>query len=465
MDDQHFDDYIKKKAEAYQEIGVDPAALADFRNRLDRLPSSPWYVRYRNTLGWAAAMMLFTLLNVGLVWYFTQNNDDQLQLQLAKLQVGQQQLQDLKAEIQYLKSVRMDTVYIYRSNGSGQSNSGFSVANNPIASAARGDQYAQSVASTPSTSAFLIAQDEGGRSFLRLGRYQDMPKDIQSFVSQSASISQDEQGNLYLPLDRGAGDDIHKLAAISPNGLDGSVTPLAFVTSAEGQSNSKVKQKLSGKIVRALEKQKYSGWGFQTGLEFQQVKNIPNLGENKLNSGIGVLGEFILSSRWRAEVGAIHSNMRYEVEGFSDKASLLEQVSTYPGYDSELGELNDLGISSTFLKLPVNMKYYYPVAAKSRLYVSGGFTPYLYLSQRFNYTYTESENSGVETFVASKKTIEDNKLYFGTANVGLGAEFDLNERFKWQVGLFYEKGLSDFGVEANRINTVGLKSSIWLRVK
>ncbi|MGI9543493.1 MAG: outer membrane beta-barrel protein [Cyclobacteriaceae bacterium] len=464
MDDQHFDDYIKKKAEAYQESGVDPAALADFRNRLDRLPSSPWYVRYRNIMGWAAVMALFTLVNVSLVWYFTQNKDDQLQLQLAELKVDQQQLQELKAEIQYLKSVRTDTVFIYKPVGSGQLYSDYPSTHSQTASNTGSNQYARSTAAQ-AASALVIAQDEGGRSFLRLGRYQELSEEVQSFVAQSASISQDAHGNLYLPLDRGAGSNISELVAISPNGLDGTVNPLAFADQVNDDRSAKEKQKLSGKIVRALDKQRYSGWGFQTGLEMQQFKSIPRTGDSKLNSGIGVLGEFILSPRWRVEMGVIHSNMRYEADGFSDNASLLQTVSKYPGYEGQLGELNDLGVSSTFFKLPANLKYFYPIASNSRLYASAGLTPYVYVSQRFNYQYTEEENSGVETFVASKKTIEDNKLYFGSANVGLGAEFDLNERFKWQVGLFYEKGLSDFGVEANRLNTLGLKTSVWLRVK
>ena len=466
MDDHHFDEFIKKKAEGYQESGVDPAALTDFRRRLEHLPWTPWYVRYRNALGWGAAMVLFTLVNVGLVWYLMQSKNAMVQTQLAELQLGRTQLQELQNEIQYLKSVKLDTVYVYRSNDTsfGFADSQFPQRNSGSQGLA---QYlGQPVASTKGTQeTFVIAQDEEGRSFLKLGSYQDLPKEVQQFISQNASFMRDDQGNLYLPLDQKYSRELRQLQTISPIGVDGNVDPLAFTELGKSVKEEKEKPRLSGKIARALEKQNYSGWGFQTGLELHQFNSVPDIGSNHSNSSIGLLGEFILSPHWRIETGALHSNLRYEIDGFNNNSSLLEQVSSYPGYDESLGELNEAAISSTIIRLPANLKYYYPLASRSRLYASFGLSPYLFLSQRFSYKYTESEDSGIETFVASKTTLEENKLYLGTLNTGLGGEVDINGRWKWQMGIYYEKGLSDFGAEANGINNYGIKTSLWFRLK
>ena len=94
MDDRSFDNIIRQKANSYQDQGVDAHALTDMRNRMQGLSSNA----ATGTTGWsknltlAVGLLLFTLLNLGVVWYFSEGRNAQLQLELEQLEHERTQL-------------------------------------------------------------------------------------------------------------------------------------------------------------------------------------------------------------------------------------------------------------------------------------------------------------------------------------------------------------------------------------
>ena len=117
MDDKRFDDIIKKKAEGYVDSGHDAHALSDLRRRLDNVGQQKSGFRFGKTGYLLGAMALFSLINFGIVWYFSEGRYTALNEEVAQLKEERSQLinnNSGSSQVQVVEKTKVDTVYVYR---------------------------------------------------------------------------------------------------------------------------------------------------------------------------------------------------------------------------------------------------------------------------------------------------------------------------------------------------------------
>ena len=138
--------------------------------------------------------------------------------------------------------------------------------------------------------------------------------------------------------------------------------------------------------------------------------------------------------------------------------------------NTDIGELHKIHVSSDVISTPLNLKYFHPVSRKKKIFASIGYTPMLFISQNFEYSYLSDVNSDIEeddfsTSLESRKREDDPKMYAGTFNASLGIESQLKKDLFLQAALFYQKGIDEMGKEGQELQLFGVRSSLWFKVR
>ena len=462
MDDKRFDDIIRGKAERYQDTGHDEHALSDFKKRLDSLPSKKSRSNLSKTGYLLGAMALFTLINFGIVWYFSEGRYTALNHEIGQLKEERAELIKSRESSQMLlpQKSRTDTVYIYQrfvTKDQGLTKAAGQNAGSP-------DQFITLKSGKGTTRHYQ-------QHYSWLGADSALSQELKTFLRDNQLVLEGENGELLLVVN-------HTPTVIPVNnymvrdhhyaGSSGAPRYLKPVDTYEIPESSKPSEKkqISNKMLWALEKHNQGGIDFQFGLEGKYHQSNFDVGKGERNGGIGIMAEAIFSPTWRLETG-IHLGARaYKIS--SDQIEELPPsfFDDYPGYDNQLGELNSLESDALLVKIPLNLKRFAPLDHNKRWFVSAGLTPQWTRKQEFEYRYAielpdPPDRGEFVSFVGSKQEVSGS-YYTTTINLGLGTEVYLNERLRWQLGLFYQKGLGDAGYENRQLeNSYGIKSSIW----
>ena len=145
---------------------------------------------------------------------------------------------------------------------------------------------------------------------------------------------------------------------------------------------------LSRKTIRELDKHHRRGVGIRLGPELELIQTDFDLGNGNFHPGYGVTGEIRFSPYWALETGVQFQNRQYDFN-----VQNAQDVSNYPGYDPTLGDINEIAVETWVLRVPINLKYYYPVRENYQLYIGAGYSPNLYFTQNFNYEYSNTINN------------------------------------------------------------------------
>ncbi len=464
MDDNSFDKIIKSKAQGYQDTGFDPQALADMRKRLAAMPATGGASRnWGKTAAVAAALVLFTLVNFGVVWYFTEGRHQQLNSEMADLKAERSQLMVLQEELLKLQATKqttlVDTIYVYK-------------------------DIITTIPGTPPLSSTVagIPSDQYSRSNLSgrtledryqlIGETEEISEELQQFLTRNNLMLIGDEGERILvikghtvsPVSLQDGDRwlTHSPPAL-PNNL-----PRVWDMSELTERSSKESKKLDSKTLWALEKHQYSGVDFQFGAEVMFNTTIPPMGVGDVNSSIGILGEVIFSPALRLETGIHRGSRSYTIKEKELMALDPSELSHYPGFDPSVGQIIRLESDAEVWKIPVNIKVMGVLDRNKRWYLSGGISPQWLTGQEFDYQYAvegidNPDDNGEEfrAFIGAKQDVTPG-FSIGTLNLGFGTEVYINEKTRWQIGAYYEKSLGDIGAENVKLNTYGLKTSIWL---
>ena len=102
--------------------------------------------------------------------------------------------------------------------------------------------------------------------------------------------------------------------------------------------------------------------------------------------------------------------------------------------NTDIGELHKIHVSSDVISTPLNLKYFHPVSRKKKIFASIGYTPMLFISQNFEYSYLSDLNNDIEeddfsTSLESRKREDDPRMYASTFNASLGMESQYKDRF------------------------------------
>ncbi|UII22353.1 outer membrane beta-barrel protein [Fulvivirga ligni] len=445
MDDKSFDKYIKEKVSSFNDTHVDENALASFHARMQGIEYIPWYVKYREFMRIAAAVIIVSLLNFGAYSYFYNGENEELKAALTELQAKENDHNALKAQLAFWKNeatekTGSDTVYIEKKI----------VTQVPV--------YL--------TSNHTYRQNDDNDIYL--GASKDISKEIKTFLTEYDLASMDSEGNVYLK------NNNQELAWLKGKGINFS-NHYVFNPRIEKVELpvldpvvEKKATKLSVAVLRDMEKRKMNGVGFQYGPELGFNRTFTKVGEGHPGVAAGLGAEFILSPALRVETGINYAFTSYSV---NDVDKLGDDVNKYPSIDNSIGELHSIDARAHTVAVPVHLKYNHPISHDRYLFVSSGISPRAYLSQRYNYSYTfdyNGDSKDEEHFavdIQASKINDEPHFYLGTADVSLGLEKKLENNSHLLLALFYQKGITAMGSEEQQLEMVGVKSALRFRVK
>jgi hypothetical protein len=421
MDDNQFDDIIKKKAGDYQEPGFDPAALSDLHYRLATDAVWPWYSRYRTELITCAGLALCTLIILWNQWRLS--NTEHMLLndhQLASIKQGEQ-MSKLQHEIDYLNTVQPDTIRITE----------FKEQNSMV--------YKVLLSRIANLEATLESYRNNRPAQTKKLLQADSLKLVQGYANAN---------NM---------DEIKYPARLVPRKID---SKSARAQWHEKNIDVEAKQKsLSVKAIRNIEGHYQKGVGIRVGPMLDASKGLYSVGAtDRLDVGGGVLADFILSPSLSVETGGKFVHRVYSI---SDQQEIAEKE--FPSVEQDLGTPKNVDIDSWILEIPINLKYRYPLSMKSHWLAGVGLSSMLFTRQALEYDYPFSGNTSASIY--SAYTTSSPSFYSGALNFSLGLSNETKRKRIVETSLYYQFGLSDVGAEKNQQSFLGLRSVYWFKVR
>jgi hypothetical protein len=418
MDDNQFDDIVKRKVGEYEEPGFDPAALSDLHYRMAASDAVPWYFRYRSELLVGTGLAICTLIILWNQWSLSNKQSLQWRDDLTSPKEQQEQIFRLQNEINYLKTIQPDTIRVIEYKE--QNSTLYTVLLNRIAN--------------------LQADLENYRN-----------RSLQDMVVGSDSLESDNV------LTRVAGaNPSDNSSRLVPRQTDGKSARAQW----DKQNNDiEVKQRsLSVKSLRDIEDHYQKGIGIRVGPTVEMSKGVYSQGKGHFDIAGGLLGDFILSPSISIETGGKYVHRVYSI---SDQADLANK--TFPQVEGGLGPPKNVDIDSWILEVPVNLKYRYPLSLKTHWLTGIGYSSMLFTRQILEYDYTLSGNSSASIYSAFKK--DKPELYSGAINFSLGLSNETKRKNIIETSVYYQHGLGNIGAEATQRSFIGVRSVYWFKIK
>ena len=292
---------IKNKVEGFIDTGHDANALTDLRARLSNVPvkNSRWS---NGKLGYlAGAMLLFTLMNYGIVWYFNEGRYATLNTEITGLKEERSRITSLQNELSDLKNqnnFRSDTIYIYRDLGT-------STNSVVVQSALRPDSNER----TGSTVEPDDAKDYEFGEYHLLTNNPAISVELENFLKDHNLLLSGHQGELILVVNtqpgvpvNNYGEKTHQYSPMGP-GMPDNLSEVSTYIPFKTQNKKIEKKRIPVKVIWAMEKHKHKGIDFQFGLEGSYYKSNFDVGSGAQNGGFGVMAEAIFSPVLRLESG------------------------------------------------------------------------------------------------------------------------------------------------------------------
>jgi hypothetical protein len=426
MDDQRFDDNIKRKVGEFEDPGFDPADLAALHHQLRTVSAWPWYEQYRTELMLASGLALCTLIVVWSQWFMSSHVTESLKEKIMTLQGQQAEIDRLQQEVAALKNTPPDTMRIIEIRERPTSHYASLLHRiRSLESAMNSKVSKENTGGTKSKSdkAILSYNEEFARTPFAPG---DDPSYRSSFPARLWPKMQ-EQPSLRAEPD------------------------------AEAEGMRSTAPDLSPKTLRDLEKHYQTGIGIRVGPVLEISRGFYEVGSGKFDVTAGVLADFVLSPSLSLETGAKYVHRVYNV---ADKRLFLVQ---WPGIDESLGTLESIDVDSWIFEIPVSLKYRYPVSVKSHWIASIGYSSLLYKSQVLEYEY-EMVSNPLAT-ISSAYRNSHTKVYPGLLNFSLGVSKQLRNGKLVETSVYYQHGLGETGIEQSKPNFLGVRGVYWFTVK
>ena len=420
MDDEKFDDIIKKKVGEYQEPGFDPAALADLHYRMSAADAVwPWYSRYRTELFVGAGLALCTLIILWNQMSLSNRENVLLTDNLNASKNQSEQISKLQHEINYLRSIQPDTITVieYRE----QKSLGYT---------------------------FLLNQIAGLEATLK--SYVD-----RSMIDKPSSVADTLKHFEELTLSTDPSSSMYPQRLVPKQMNNKSARALW------NEKNTDIDTKersLSVKAMRDIENHYQKGIGIRIGPTLDISKGFYSVGSGRIDVAGGILADFILSPSLSLETGGKYA---HRVHKISDQDDILK--SQLPFVEKDLGTPKNVDIDSWILEVPVNLKYRYPISLKSHWLVGVGLSPMLFTRQTLEYDYEFSGNSSATIYSIYKK--DKPEFYLGAVNFSWGLSNETKRKNIIETSIYYQYGLGGIGAENIKRSFLGLRGVYWFKIR
>jgi hypothetical protein len=424
MDDNNFDDIVKRKVGEYEDPVFDSSALSALHQRMDTLDYAPWHSRYRTELMIGSGIVMSTLIIILSLWLFNTNSSAAIEKSNLLIQAQQKQISKLQEEVNSLKKLPPDTVYVTKFKE----------------------------LTVPANSVVVRQIKE-----LQLTIFK-MKKDIEvrAMTTQPFSTGLDSLSLANSPTGYFAPNHSNLFySRIIPEEKE-QKTLRAVAKPASDRKQSSMP--FSAKTARELEKHYRNGIGIRLGPALEFSKGFYSEGAGGIDITGGLLGDFIVSPSLSLETGAKFIHRFYEIPEESLRKNLA-----LPYINTDLGVVKQADIDSWMIEVPLNLKYRYPLAPKINAIAGLGYSSLIYTKQILEYSYTlDAVPSG---HITEPHNVSDVTRYTGALNLSLGISKRLKNNKILETSLFYQQGLGALGVEKMKSNFIGIRGVYWFTIK
>ncbi|GLR19277.1 outer membrane beta-barrel protein [Portibacter lacus] len=129
-----------------------------------------------------------------------------------------------------------------------------------------------------------------------------------------------------------------------------------------------------------------------------------------------------------------------------------QQESDFPTPRTLSATFNNVDVQNSYFDFPVGLSYNIALGKNNVFFVNPGFSWQFYLPQKFIYNTVENDR----VLYSEERYF----VYFGSAFLNIGVERKISKNNIFQLGLWAEKGLEDYGIENRNIMNYGLKVSL-----
>jgi uncharacterized small protein (DUF1192 family) len=425
MDDQGFDDIIKRKVGEYEDPKFDTSSLTDLHNRMATLKYAPWYSHYKTELMISASILLSTLVMLSGLWLMNNHQTTALEEKQIYIQSQKDEIAKLKDEISYLKNLPPDTIRIV--------------------------QFKEQTPPTDTHVLKRIAELES--TIIRL----EALYKTKSAYEENLSFAADTAGSGYLSNESYESPFVLLSNRLTP--IESELKSLRAEPKPISNGNEATSAFFSVKTTRELEKHYRRGIGIRLGPVLELSKGFYSSGAGGIDITGGLLGDLILSPSMSLETGGKFIHRFYEIG--DDEISAMN--SKLPYVNADLAPVTQVDIDSWMIEIPFNLKYRYPLSSTSHALAGFGYSSLLYTKQVLEYSYNlDTVTSG---YITEPHTISKYTWYTGTLNISLGLSKRLKNNKILETSLYYQHGLGESGVEKTKSNFLGIRGTYWFTIK
>lgn len=429
MDDQRFDESIKRKIGEYEPPEFDPMALASLHHKMAASNAWPWYSRYRTEVLVGSGMILCTLLILLNQWYVNNSSTQQLKDEAYIIQIKNAQIEQLQCKIADLQSTLPDTVRIVAFRQSTEQET----------------TLLQRIAALEMLVFNMNKNNAVNKESIH--NRKTLAQDFSSLPGALDEWNDESDINLF-------SKNTTRLTPSFNHRKSLKAEPKSFVLRSSTRASHSVK------TIRSLEKHYRKGIGIRVGPSLEISNGMYTSGKMRMGFVGGIVGDFILSPALSLESGLKYSHRIYEN---SNIKSLTE--ANLPNVNPDLGTLSNTDIDSWILELPIHVKYRYPLSMRVNLIGGVGYSSLIYLKQLLEYNYVYEFENNTTASVNSTYRTEEAKRYAGLLNTSLGVSKQLKNNKILETSLYYQHGLGKTGVENAHANFIGLRGVYWFSVR
>ncbi len=181
-----------------------------------------------------------------------------------------------------------------------------------------------------------------------------------------------------------------------------------------------------------------------------------NLGEvSQVGSKFAIGLEYFVLPRLSIQTGVVFSNKLYTASG--------EAYRPYPGYWKKYPMPNTIDAQCDVLDIPINIRYYALNLPQSRVFISGGLSSYLMLTEDYVYQYRGGRGHKSRSYKHRERN--KNRHYFRVANLSVGYERALSKRWALQVEPFVKIPVAGVGFGNIKLSTTGVFVALNYRLR
>ncbi|MEM6804550.1 MAG: hypothetical protein AAF696_24330 [Bacteroidota bacterium] len=199
---------------------------------------------------------------------------------------------------------------------------------------------------------------------------------------------------------------------------------------------------------------------FKSGLEAQIAMAAHPYSQAEITYGGGLGLEFQIGENLAIRSGARLSQLSYELTDLSPESLGENFGARFPGIieAEESSSLREVEMKGAYFQIPLGLRYYHTVHRYLKVFSGIDIAAGRFLNQKFDY---ELQIEDARQDLSTRAV--DIPWDMVSSRFSLGAMFSMDDSWDCELAVFFEKDLSNRGVEDFSYYLLGISTAVWLK--